>query len=81
MPGKGLGARFAQSTASCLEAHFQIQKPAMSSLVSGKGPSTTVRWLSAENLMRAPFELGCRPSPACITPAATSCSLNRPMSS
>src|SRR5690348_16904437 len=29
--------------------------------------------------MRAPLELGCRPSPACIMPALTSSSLNLPM--
>src|SRR6266576_1678184 len=32
------------------------------------------------NLTRAPFELGCRPSPASITPAFTSSSLNLPIS-
>ena len=45
----------------------QIQNPAISSFVSAKGPSMTVR-LVPENLTRAPFELGWSPSPASITP-------------
>src|SRR6185312_7341748 len=79
-PGKGLGQRLSQSMASCLDFTFQIQKPATSSFVSAKGPSTTVRLLSRENFTRAPLELGCNPSPACMTPAFTSSSLKRPMS-
>src|SRR5687767_12633182 len=55
------------------------QKPAISSLVSENGPSITVRLLP-ENLTRAPFELGWRPSPASITPAFASSSLYLPMS-
>src|SRR6185437_2111075 len=55
-----------------------IQKPAISSFDSANGPSTTFR-LPPENLMRAPFELGCSPSPASITPALTSSSLNLPI--
>jgi hypothetical protein len=43
-------------------------------LVSAKGPSITAR-CSPEKLTRVPFEVGCRPSPASITPALTSCSL------
>ena len=39
----------------------------------------TVR-LSPENLTRAPFELGCSPSPASIMPALTSSSLYLPIS-
>src|SRR5262249_54235187 len=54
------------------------QKPAISSFVSAKGPSMTVR-LAPENLTRAPFELGWSPSPASITPAFTSSSLNFPI--
>src|ERR1700674_4360762 len=50
------------------------QKPAINSLVSVKGPSTTVRLLP-ENLTRAPFELGWRPSAARSTPAFASSSL------
>src|SRR3954471_17844568 len=51
----------------------------MSSLVSAKGPSTTVRFVP-ENFTRAPLELGWRPSPANITPAFTSSSLYLPIS-
>ncbi len=51
----------------------------MSSLVSANGPSTTVR-LAPENFTRAPAEDGFRPSPARMTPALTSSSLNLPMS-
>src|SRR4030095_6929491 len=75
----GLGQRLTHSIASCSDAHFQSQKPATSSLVSANGPSITVR-LSPENLTRAPFELGCSPSPASITPALISSSLNLPIS-
>src|SRR5213075_2863577 len=52
--------------------------PAISSLVSAKGPSMTVR-LVPENLTRAPLELGWSPSPASITPAFTSSSLYFPI--
>ena len=65
--------------ASSLDLTWSSQKPAISSLVSAKGPSMTVRSLP-ENLMRAPFELGWSPSPASITPAFTSSSLNFPIS-
>src|SRR4030088_1158673 len=54
------------------------QKPATRSLVPLKGPLVTVRSLP-QYLMRAPFELGCRPSPASMTPAFTISSLNLPM--
>ena len=54
------------------------QKPPTSSLVSAKGPSITVL-CRPENLTRLPFELGCSPSPASITPAFTNSSLNFPM--
>ena len=47
---------------------LRIEKPAMSSLASVKGPSTTVRDLP-ENLTRAPLELGWSPSRASRTPA------------
>jgi hypothetical protein len=59
--------------------HFQSQNPATNSLVSANGPSITIRF-SPENLTRAPFELGCNPSPASITPAFVSSSLNLPIS-
>src|SRR5262245_53370497 len=65
--------------ASCREATSHNQKPAISSLVSVKGPSVTRR-CSPANLTRAPFELGCRPSPASMTPAFTNSSLYLPMS-
>src|SRR5206468_11797836 len=57
---------------------FQSQKPATSSFVSANGPSITVR-SSPSNLTRAPFELGCSPSPASITPALVSSSLYFPV--
>src|SRR5262249_19182198 len=44
-----------------------------------KGPSMTVVF-PPENLMRAPLEVGCSPSPASMTPALTISSLNFPMS-
>src|SRR3984893_10799983 len=72
------GARLSHSTASSMDFTCHSQKPAMSSLVSVKGPSVTVRFCP-ENLTRLPFELGCSPSPASITPAFTSSSLNFPM--
>src|SRR5690349_13416467 len=50
----------------------------MSSLVSPNGPSITVR-LSPEKRTRAPFELGCSPSPASMIPAFTNSSLYLPM--
>src|SRR5262249_10459479 len=56
----------------------QSQKPATSSFASVNGPSITVRCFP-ENRTRAPFELGCSPSPASITPAFTSSSLNFPI--
>src|SRR6266542_3798152 len=63
--------RFAHSSASCFDFTCQIQNPATSSLVSAKGPSRTVRLLP-EYVMRAPFELAWRPSPASMTPASES---------
>ena len=77
--GNGLGQRFTHSIASSIDLTFQIQKPAISSLVSANGPSITVRF-APENRTRAPFELGWSPSPASITPAFTSSSLNLPIS-
>src|SRR3989442_15131282 len=55
------------------------QNPAISSFVSAKGPSITVRLLP-ENLTRAPFELAWSPSAASSTPAFSSCMLNLPIS-
>jgi hypothetical protein len=74
-----LGHFFAHSTASSIDAHCQIQNPAISSFVSANGPSETVRDVP-ENFTRFPLELGCSPSPACITPAATNVSLYAVMS-
>ena len=55
--------------ASSLDLTCQSQKPAISSVVSGKGPSMTVRF-PLENQTRAPFELGWSPSPASRTPGS-----------
>ena len=68
------GARLSHSIASSRDAHSQIQKPATSSLASVNGPSMTVRSRPSKRTL-APFEVGCRPSPASITPALTSSSL------
>src|SRR6266850_7778206 len=78
-PLKGLGQRLTHSIASALDFTCHSQKPAISSFVSAKGPSITVRFVP-ENLTRAPFELAWSPSPASITPAFTSFSLNFPIS-
>src|SRR4029077_15403178 len=51
-----------------------IQNPAMSSLVSAKGPSTMAR-LPPENFRRVPLELGCSPARSRSTPAFSSSSL------
>ncbi len=75
----GLGQRLTHSIASSFDFTCHSQKPAISSFVSAKGPSITVRF-APENLTRAPFELGWSPSPASITPAFTSSSLNFPIS-
>src|SRR5206468_5392107 len=45
----GFGQRLTRSIASSLDLHFHSQNPAISSLVSENGPSTTVR-LVPENL-------------------------------
>src|SRR6478736_5406426 len=66
--------RRAHSTASSMDFTCQIQNPATSSLASENGPSTNER-PAPLNTMRLPLELGCRPSPASITPAFTSSSL------
>src|SRR3989441_4300817 len=73
------GLRLIHSTGSAIDFTRHSQKPATSSFVSVKGPSITVRFVP-ENLTRTPFELGWSPSPASITPAFTSSSLNFPMS-
>src|SRR6476659_3225267 len=54
------------------------QKPATRSPLRVNGP-----WLTLgpfpEYVIRAPFDVGCRPSPASITPAFTISSLNLPI--
>src|SRR5690242_6119403 len=69
------GARFNHSIASSFDFTLQIQKPAMSSLVSANGPSMTFG-LPSPNRTRAPFALACSPSPSSITPAFANSSLN-----
>src|SRR6185295_1831249 len=78
-PGIGFGHRFAHSIASSIDFTFHSQNPAINSFVSANGPSETNR-LGPENLTRTPWELGCKPSPASMTPAFTSSSLKLPMS-
>src|SRR5262249_28311218 len=72
--------RLTHSIASSFDRTCHSQKPASSSLVSEKGPSTTVGFALPENRTRAPFELGCSPSPASRMPAFTNSSLNFPIS-
>ena len=72
--GIGFGQRRTHSIASSIERTCHSQKPATSSWVSVNGPSVTVRVLP-EKRTRTPRELGCKPSPASITPALTSSSL------
>src|SRR6184192_58280 len=72
----GLGIRLIHSTHSSRSRHWRIQNPPTSSLVSANGPSTTLGSSVLEKTIRAPCELGVRPSPASITPALTSSSLN-----
>ena len=55
-----------------------IARIPISSFVSVKGPSITSCFFH-ENLTRAALEVGCRPSPANITPALTNSSLNFPI--
>src|SRR5918996_6656514 len=71
----GFGQRLTHSIASWSDLHFHNQKPATNSLVSGNGPSVTIRFCP-ENLTRAPFELGCNPSASSSTPAFFNSSLN-----
>src|SRR5712691_3698495 len=73
------GAREAQSIASCLDFAWISQKPATRSLAPGKGPSVTLGSPRVYE-MRAPLEVGWRPSPASITPALAISSLNLPIS-
>src|SRR6202171_5034546 len=50
----------------------------MRALVTANGPWLTLGCFP-EYLIRAPFDVGCRPSPASMTPAFTISSLNLPM--
>src|SRR3979411_2966768 len=54
------------------------QKPETRSPVRVNGPRLTLGSFP-EYLMRAPFDVGCRPSPASMTPAFTISSLNLPI--
>src|SRR6266851_2584208 len=72
------GLRLSHSTASSMDLTCHSQKPAISSLVSVKGPSMTVGF-SPEKRTRLPLELACSPSPASMTPAFTSSSLYLPI--
>src|SRR6185369_13162515 len=62
------GQRFAHSTASAFDFTCQIQYPPISSRVSVKGPSVTVR-LPPPKRMRADLADGWSPSSASSTPA------------
>src|SRR5216684_2705518 len=73
-PSWGLGQRLTHSIASSIDLTCHSQKPAISSLVSVRGPSITVRF-PPENRTRLLFELGWSPSAASSTPAFTSSSL------
>src|SRR5690349_9031518 len=73
------GAFLIHATASSIDFTCHSQKPATSSFDSVKGPSVTVG-VPPENFTRLPLDVGCRPSPASMTPAFTSSSLNLPMS-
>src|SRR5262245_33012579 len=77
-PGRN-GARFIQPIASSSEAVSISQKPAIRSLDSGNGPLLAAAWPLPAYLMRAPREVGCRPSPALITPAFAISSLKAPI--
>src|SRR5882762_7412083 len=78
-PSWGLGQRLTHSIASSIDLTCHSQKPAISSLVSVKGPSITVRF-PPEKRTRLPFELAWSPSAASSTPAFTSSSLYFPIS-
>src|SRR6516164_1673476 len=73
------GERRIHSMASSIDFTCHSQNPAISSLVSVKGPSITLL-LPAPNLTRTPCALALSPSAESSTPAFTSSSLNRPIS-
>src|SRR5437868_1325614 len=66
------------SIASSFDLTSKSAKPAISSLVSVKGPSVTVNF-PPEYRTRAPFELGMHPSVASSTPALVISSMSFPM--
>src|SRR6476620_914885 len=72
------GARCIHWIASSSDLVLLSQKPATSSPESANGPRLTLP-CPLPYLIRAPFAVGCRPSPASITPALTSSSLNLPI--
>jgi hypothetical protein len=63
-----------------MSLHWITQKPAISSLVSAKGPSVTMGLPRASKRTRLPAELGCRPAPSSMTPAAIISLLKAPIS-
>src|SRR5699024_1592296 len=79
-PLGGCGQRLAHSTASACEETWMTQYPAMNSLASVKGPSTTVASPSRK-ITSAPSEVGASPSPASRTPALAISSLYAPIAS
>src|SRR5215207_1620146 len=72
------GARCIHSIASSSDLVLINQKPQTRSPESGNGPRLTLP-CPLPYLIRAPFAVGCRPSPASITPALTISSLNLPI--
>jgi hypothetical protein len=69
--------RMAQSTASCFDLTWTIQKPASCSPTGVNGPFFTVGLapLVVPNFRRTPWEVSLSPSPASITPAFSISSL------
>src|SRR5450432_2230945 len=63
-----------------LVQRFDLDQPEAGDQITGEieGPRLTVRSLPGYPT-RAPFEVGCRPSPASMTPAFTISSLNLPI--
>src|SRR5262249_16812170 len=70
--------RLVQWIASSFDATWNRAWEAFSSWDSVKGPSITVNWPGASRT-RLPFELGCSPSVASITPAFVISSMNSPI--
>src|SRR6266478_5481331 len=72
------GARFIQPIASSSDLVLISQNPAIRSPVSSNGPRLSA-FCPVEYLIRAPLDVGCRPSPASMTPALAISSLNLPI--